>query len=41
MVTRPAPVVLFQAAKGMLTGTPLKVGPGRQLNGWEIDQADR
>ena len=40
-VTKPAPVVLFEVAKGMLTGTPPKVGAQRELSGGEIDQADR
>jgi general stress protein 26 len=40
-VDKPAPVVLFQVAKGMLTGTPPNVGAERRLSGAEIDRADR
>jgi len=40
-VTKPAPVVLFEVAKGMLTGTPPNVGAERRLSGAEVDQADR
>jgi general stress protein 26 len=40
-VNKPAPLVLFEVAKGMLTGTPPKVGDQRQLTGEEIEQADR
>jgi len=40
-VTKPAPVVLFEVAKGMLTGTPPKVGAQRELSGAEVDRADR
>ena len=40
-VDKPAPVVLFEVAKGMLTGTPHRVGSQRRLSGEEIDQAAR
>jgi general stress protein 26 len=40
-VDKPAPVVLFEVAKGMLTGTPPNVGAQRRLSGDEIDQAAR
>ena len=40
-VTKPAPVVLFEVAKGMLTGTPPIVGAERRLSGAEVDRADR
>jgi general stress protein 26 len=40
-VNKPSPVVLFEVAKGMLTGTPAKVGAQRQLSGEEIEQSDR
>ena len=40
-VTKPAPVVLFEVAKGMLTGTPPNVGAERRLSGAEVDRADR
>jgi general stress protein 26 len=40
-VDKPAPVVLFEVAKGMLTGTPPDVGAERRLSGAEIDRADR
>ena len=40
-VNKPAPVVLFEVAKGMLTGTPPRVGAQRQLSGEEIDQGGR
>ena len=40
-VTKPAPVVLFEVAKGMLTGTPPNVGAEQRLSGAEVDQADR
>jgi general stress protein 26 len=40
-VDKPAPVVLFQVAKGMLTGTPPKVGAERRVSEAEIEQADR
>jgi general stress protein 26 len=40
-VDKPAPVVLFEVAKGMLTGTPPNVGAERRLSGAEIDRADR
>jgi len=35
-VNKPAPVVLFEVAKGMLTGTPPKVGSQREVSGEEI-----
>ena len=40
-VDKPAPAVLFEVAKGMLTGTPPNVGAERRLSGAEIDRADR
>jgi general stress protein 26 len=40
-VDKPAPVVLFEVAKGMVTGTPPKVGAQRQVSGAEIEQSDR
>ena len=40
-VDKPAPVVLFEVAKGMLTGTPPSVGAQRRLSGEEIDRARR
>lgn len=38
-VDKPKPVVLFEVAKGMVTGTPPKVGSQRELTGEEIDRA--
>jgi general stress protein 26 len=38
-VDKPKPLVLFEVAKSMLTGTPPKVGAQRELTGEEIDQA--
>lgn len=38
-VDKPKPVVLFEVAKAMVTGTPPKVGSLRDLSGEEIDQA--
>jgi general stress protein 26 len=37
-VDRPRPVVLFEVAKSMVTGTPPKVGALRELSGDEIDR---
>jgi general stress protein 26 len=37
-VDKPQPVVLFEVVKGMMTGTPPKVGVQRQVSGQEIDQ---
>jgi hypothetical protein len=37
-VDKPQPLVLFQVAKAMLTGTPPKVGVQRELSGEEIDR---
>jgi general stress protein 26 len=37
-VNRPAPVVLFEVAKGMLTGTPPKVGAQREVSSEEIER---
>jgi general stress protein 26 len=37
-VDKPQPMVLFEVAKGMVTGTPPKVGAQRELSGEEIDQ---
>jgi general stress protein 26 len=36
-VNKPQPLVLFEVAKGMVTGTPPNVGAERQLSGEEID----
>lgn len=36
-VNKPQPVVLFEVAKGMVTGTAPKIGDERQLSGEEID----
>jgi general stress protein 26 len=35
-VDKPAPLVLFEVAKGMLTGTPPKVGAQREVSAEEI-----
>lgn len=40
-VDKPAPVVLFEVAKGMVTGTPPKVGKQRQLSGEELESSRR
>ena len=40
-VTKPQPVVLFEVAKGMVTGTPPDVGVERQLSGEEIHSSNR
>ena len=40
-VNKPAPVVLFEVAKGMLTGTPPRVGAQRELSGEEIKRGDQ
>jgi hypothetical protein len=37
-VDKPKPVVLFEVAKGMVTGAPPKVGAQRNVSGEEIDQ---
>jgi hypothetical protein len=37
-VDKPQPVVLFEVAKGMLTGTPPDIGSQRELSGEEIDR---
>jgi general stress protein 26 len=37
-VDKPKPLVLFEVAKGMVTGTPPKVGAQRELTGEEIDR---
>ena len=37
-VNKPQPLVLFEVAKAMLTGTPPKVGAQRELSGEEIDR---
>jgi general stress protein 26 len=37
-VNKPKPLVLFEVAKGMLTGTPPKVGVQRELSGNEVEQ---
>jgi general stress protein 26 len=38
-IDKPQPVVLFEVAKGMLTGQPPDVGTERKLSAEEIDQA--
>jgi general stress protein 26 len=38
-VDKPQPVVLFEVAKGMVTGQPPKIGAERKLSADEIDQA--
>jgi general stress protein 26 len=38
-VDKPKPVVLFEVAKGMVTGTPPKIGKQRELTGEEIERA--
>jgi general stress protein 26 len=38
-VDKPKPLVLFELAKGMVTGTPPKIGAQRELTGKEIDQS--
>jgi general stress protein 26 len=40
-VDKPAPLVLFEVAKGMVTGTPPKVGSQRVVTGAEIDAFGR
>ena len=40
-VDKPKPVVLFEVAKGMVTGAPPKVGAQRNVSGEEIDQGRR
>jgi general stress protein 26 len=40
-VNKPAPLVLFEVAKGMVTGTPPKVGAQRVVTGAEIDAFGR
>ena len=37
-VDKPKPLVLFEVAKGMVTGTPPNVGAQRELTGAEIDR---
>jgi general stress protein 26 len=37
-VNKPQPVVLFEVAKGMVTGTTPNIGSQRELTGEEIDQ---
>jgi len=37
-VDKPQPLVLFEVAKGMVTGTPPKVGVERQVSSEEIDR---
>lgn len=38
-VDKPRPIVLFEVAKGMVTGTPPNVGKQRELSGEEIDRS--
>jgi general stress protein 26 len=40
-VDKPAPLVLFEVAKGMVTGTPPKVGAQRELTGEELDAGSK
>ncbi len=40
-VDKPQPVVLFEVAKGMLTGTPPDIGSQREVTGEEIDSGRR
>ena len=37
-VNKPKPLVLFEVAKAMVTGTPPKVGVQRELSGEEVDR---
>ena len=37
-VDKPRPIVLFEVAKAMVTGTPPDVGVERQVSGEEIDR---
>jgi general stress protein 26 len=37
-VNKPQPVVLFEVAKGIITGTPPEVGVEREVSGAEIEQ---
>jgi general stress protein 26 len=37
-VDKPRPVVLFEVARAMVTGTPPRIGAQRELSGEEIDQ---
>ena len=38
-VARPRPVVLFEVVKGMVTGTPPKVGEQREVSRAELGEA--
>ena len=40
-VDKPQPVVLFEVAKGMVTGSPPDVGVQRKVSGAELDRAPR
>ena len=40
-VDKPGPLVLFEVAKGMVTGTPPDVGAQRKVSGAELDQGER
>ena len=40
-VDKPAPLVLFEVAKGMVTGTPPDVGAQRKVSGSELDRGKR
>ena len=40
-VDKPKPVVLFEVAKGMVTGSPPDVGVQRKVTGAELDRAPR
>jgi hypothetical protein len=37
-VDKPRPVVLFEVARAMVTGTPPRIGAQREVSGEEIDQ---
>jgi general stress protein 26 len=38
-VDKPRPVVLFEVARGMVTGTPPRIGAQRSISGKEMDEA--
>ena len=40
-VDKPQPVVLFEVAKGMVTGSPPDIGVERKVSGSELDRAPR
>ena len=37
-VDKPRPVVLFEVARAMVTGTPPRIGAQREVSGEEVDQ---